>query len=60
MGQRMLAAIETECGHCRETIRLETDGAHHARVLEGGPAPLVFAPHAYSRRTDAPSIIDGF
>jgi len=56
----MLAVIETECGHCGAPIRLETDGARHARVLEGGPAPLVFAPLADPRRLDAPSIIDGF
>lgn len=41
-------------------MRIETDGERHARVVEGGPRPLVFAPLADPRRSGESSIIDVF
>jgi hypothetical protein len=54
--------VQTECGcgSCDERIRIETDGERHARVLDGAPGPLVFAPLADPRRSGEPSIVDVF
>jgi hypothetical protein len=53
------AVIETECGHCREPMRVHVDSDLEHRVLSGGATPLVCTPFVDAARL-SPSIIDGF
>jgi hypothetical protein len=58
--EKLNVTIETECGHCRQPLRLEVDSDLNFRV-EAEPAhPLVFVPLMNLRKLDEPSIIDAF
>ena len=56
----MSCLIETECGHCRRSIRIEIDSELNYRVLEAGAEPLVHVPLVDAAKLGEPSIIDGF
>ena len=59
-GQDLSCVIETECGHCQRTLRIEIDSALDYRVLTAGAEPLVHVPLVDAAKLKAPSIIDGF
>jgi len=59
-GESLSFTIQTECAHCRETIKLEIDSELNYHVLAGGPNPLVHVPMVDVAKLEALSIIDGF
>jgi hypothetical protein len=52
--------VETECGHCGESLHLEIDSDLNYQVRERGAEPLVYAPLLDVTKLEDPSIIDGF
>ena len=52
-------AIESECGHCGQPMRLSIDSELRYRVLEGDE-PMVFVPLLDFEKLKAPNIIDDF
>jgi hypothetical protein len=58
--ERLTFCIETECAHCHQPITIEIDSELQFRVLEGGPAPLVYVPMVDVHKLEEPSIIDSF
>lgn len=52
--------IETECGHCREPIRIEMDSKMQYRLAGPAKEPMVYVPMVDFQQLDEPSIIDGF
>lgn len=52
--------ISTRCAYSQKPIRLAVDSQLNYRVLEGGPAPLVFEPEVDWAAFTDPSIIDGY
>jgi hypothetical protein len=57
--ESLVVTIETECGHCSRSIRIEVDTQLNCRVLEG-EEPLVFVPLVDFEKLKDPSIIDAF
>ncbi|MBU0493421.1 MAG: hypothetical protein KKA73_12500 [Chloroflexi bacterium] len=53
-------AIETECAHCGQPLRLEIDSQLRVQVVEEGADPLVFVPLVDFDKLKDPSIIDAF
>lgn len=49
--------ISTRCACCQEPIRMAVDSELNCRILEGGPAPLVFEPEVDWARFTDPNII---
>ena len=58
--EKLTFTIETECGHCGETLHLEIDSELNYRLLEADAEPLVYAPLMDLAKLEDPSIIDGF
>ena len=58
--QRLSSVIETECGHCHRSMRIEVDSDLNYRVKVGFLDPLIYVPLVNLGKLDAPSIIDGF
>lgn len=52
--------IKTECGHCREPIRIEMDSKMQYRLAGPEKKPMVYVPMVDFQQLDEPSIIDGF
>ena len=52
--------VETECAHCRQTIKIEIDGDLNYLVLSEGADPLIFTPMVDFATLKDPSIIDAF
>jgi hypothetical protein len=52
--------VESECGHCGQTLKLEIDSDLNYRIQEHDIQPLIYAPLIDVAKLDAPSIIDGF
>ncbi len=53
-------AIETECAHCAQPLRIEIDSELKYRVVEKGADPRVFIPLVDFEKLADPSIIDAF
>jgi hypothetical protein len=53
-------AIQTECAHCHQPIRLEMDSRLNYRILSEGATPLIFVPMVDFGKLTDPSIIDAF
>ncbi len=66
--EKLVFALETECGHCGQPIKIEIDSELNYRVMDPGSGslgssdplePLIFSPQVDLHRLE-PSIIDGF
>ena len=54
------SVIQTECEHCRRSIRIEIDSELRFHVVTGWVNPLIYVPLVNLRKLDEPSIIDRF
>jgi hypothetical protein len=52
--------IRTSCAHSGERLVIAVDSDLNHRIVQGGPAPLVFEPDVDWQRFKDPNIIDGY